>query len=148
MSEALVMQAEVRGGRMDLNRSRISEWLKEQRDGQYLVTIERQRATRSAAQNAYYHGLILKLISEHTGYTPDEVHEFCKMKFNAKTVTVADDHGVIVDEQRVGVSTTKLNKLTFGEYCEQIRIWAASELHVYIPDPDPNWRQNNDTEAA
>lgn len=147
MSEPIQMPAKLESGTLKLNRGKLRELLKGQRDGLYTVTIERQHATRSAAQNAYYHGVVLKLLSEHTGYTHDEIHEFCKLKFNAKTVTLANDHGEIVDEQRVGLTTTRLNKLTFGEYCESIRIWAASELQVYIPDPDPNWREN-DTEAA
>lgn len=142
MSEPIVMSARLESGVLHLNRTRLKERLAGERDGLYSVTIERRHATRSAAQNAWYHGVILKLLSEHTGYTHDEMHEYCKLKFNSRIVTVATDTGEIIDEQRVGLTTTRLNKLTFGEYCEQIRQWAAAELQVYIPDPDVDWRIN------
>jgi hypothetical protein len=105
------------------------------RDGEVLITVERARATRSHAQNAWYFGCILKALSDHTGYTVDELHEYCKQRFNAKTVAFCDHDGVIKDEQTIGLSTTKLNKITFGEYCEAIRQWAAQDLDVVIPDP-------------
>lgn len=111
-------------------------------DGEVLVTIERARATRSLEQNAWYFGVILKVLSEHTGYGVDELHEYCKQRFNPKRLALVDAHGEIVDSQAIGQSTTKLNKVTFGEYCEQIRQWAASELGCAIPDPDPNWKES------
>jgi len=116
-------------------------------DGEVSVTITKQRATRSQEQNAYYFGVVLRLLSEHTGHTVDELHEYCKQRFNAKTVLVQDAAGVVVDEQRIGLSTTKLNRVTFGEYLEAIRQWAAEDLHVDIPDPDPNWRQREHAAA-
>ena len=36
----------------------------------------------------------------------------------------------------VGGSTTKLNKIEFGEYLRAIQQWAAEDLDVYIPDPE------------
>lgn len=114
-------------------------------DGEVTITVERKRATRSEIQNKWYWGQILRLLSEHTGYTVDELHDYCKQRFNATTVCVIDQRsGDVVDQQRIGKSTAKLNRVAFGEYCEQIRQWAASDLGVVIPDPDPNWRQKED----
>lgn len=112
------------------------------RDGEVLITVERARATRSDLQNRWYFGQILRLLAEHTGYTIDELHEYCKQRFNPKRVTFCDDNGVVTDEQTIGLSTTKLNRVTFGEYCEAIRSWAAADLGVVIPDPDPAWRRS------
>lgn len=138
MSTSLVLSAEVRKGKLLMNAKRVASWLKGRKDGPYTVTIERRHATRSVLQNAWYFGCILPALAEHTGYTVDELHEYCKSRFNPKQVIVTNEHGEIVDEQRIGLSTTGLNKLTFGEYCEQIRQWAARDLGVVIPDPDPN----------
>jgi hypothetical protein len=110
-------------------------------DGEVTITVAAKRATRSALQNAYYFGVCLRLLSEHTGYTVDELHEYCKQRFNAKTVCLVDADGVVKDESRVGMSTAKLNRITFGEYCEAIRIWAAADLDVRIPDPNPAWKE-------
>lgn len=110
------------------------------RDGEVLVTVERVRATRSDQQNRWYWGVILPALAEHTGYTVDELHEYCKQRFNAKRLCIVDGQGVVADEQTIGQSTAKLNKLTFGEYCEAIRQWAARDLEIEIPDPDPDWK--------
>lgn len=140
MTTALVLPADLRKGKLTLNAKRIAAWLKGRRDGPYTVTIERRHATRSLLQNAYYFGVILPALADYTGYTVDELHEYCKGRFNPKQVIVANAHGEIIDEQRIGLSTTTLNRLTFGEYCESIRQWAARDLGVVIPDPDPDWK--------
>ena len=139
--------ARVFTGRITAGKLHVRGWKAlELRDGEVLITIERARATRSLEQNRYYFGVVLRLLSEHTGYTVDELHEYCKLRFNAKRVSFCDADGVVKDEDRIGQSTTKLNRVTFGEYCEAIRQWAAADLGVVIPDPDPHWHEQ--TEAA
>jgi hypothetical protein len=118
------------------NRRAFDKALRSMKDGEVLVRVERVHATRSKSQNAWYWGVIVELISEHTGYTPDEVHELLKAKFIPKKLAVAKDNGEIVGEFVIGGSTRKLNKLTFGEYCEAIRRWAAQDLDIVIPDPE------------
>jgi len=98
--------------------------------------IEKRRATRSLNQNAWYWGCIVEAISEHTGYTPDEVHDLLKQKFIPKKLAIQDGNGEIKDELVIGGTTTKLNKVQFGEYCEAIRRWAAMDLDIVIPDPE------------
>lgn len=136
----IVMPAQLSGGKLTLNRERLQALLAGRRDGDLTLTFERRHATRSAAQNAWYWACILPALADYTGYTIDEMHEFCKRRFNAKQVIVTNAHGEIVDEERIGQTTTLLNKLTFGEYCESIRQWAAAELDINIPDPDVDWR--------
>lgn len=140
MADTHVFTGQIRGGKLQ-----VRGWKPiAMRDGEVLITVERARATRSLAQNAWYWGQILRLLAEHTGYTVDELHEYCKQRFNAKRMTFCDEHGVVTDEETIGLSTTKLNRVTFGEYCERIREWAAADLHVAIPDPDPAWRENQE----
>ena len=132
-----VLSGAVRGGKLKIRGWQgVQDW----RDGEITITIARKRATRSQLQNAWYFGVILRLLSEHTGYTVDEMHDYCKVRFNGETLLLQDANGVVVDEQRIGQSTAKLGKNDFGEYCEQIRQWAAVDLGVLIPDPDVDWR--------
>lgn len=114
-------------------------------DGEVTITVAAKRATRSALQNAWYWGQILRLLSEHTGYTVDELHEYCKQRFNPKRVSFCDANGEVKDEAAIGQSTARLNRIAFADYCEAIREWAAGEpLYVAIPDPDPNWREKDE----
>jgi len=83
----------------------------------------------------------VELVSEHTGYTPDEVHELAKQMFIPKRLAVADGNGEIRGEYVIGGTTTTLNTIEFGEFVESFRRWAAQDLDVVIPDPDPDWRE-------
>ncbi len=116
------------------------------RDGEVLITIERAYATRSAQSNAWYWSQVVGLVAKHTGYTADEIHEIYKAKFLPKALAFANANGEVVDELVIGGSTAKLNIPEFADYCERIREWAADELGVVIPDPDPQWRAHERTE--
>lgn len=138
MSEwPIILPGQLVSGRLKVNRRRLAELLRARRDCELTILIEKRHATRSAAQNAYYWAGVIGSISEHTGYTPDEVHELLKAKFLPKRMAVADKNGVIVDELVIGGTTTRLNRLEFGEYIERVRQWAAESLDLVIHDPLP-----------
>ncbi len=126
----------VKAGRLEIRkRKQFKESLRRMRDGAVRVTVERVHATRSLQQSRFYWGVVVELLSDHTGYTPDEIHELLKAKFIPKKLAVTDGNGEIVGEFVIGGTTTKLNKIEFGEYMESIRQWAA-EIGVVIPDAE------------
>lgn len=94
-------------------------------EGKYVeVVVRKERSERSNNQNNYYWGVVLQLLSDHTGYTTDEMHEICKHQF------------LIVHGQFDYVkSTTKLNTVEFEKYLDDIKNWAAV-LGVNIPNPN------------
>ena len=98
------------------------------------ITVKRLRATRSAESNRFYWGVVLAAISDYTGYTPEELHDVLKAKFLPKHVAFADRNGEVVEEYVLGGSTRGLNTKEFSAYIERIRMWAAADLQVYIPD--------------
>jgi hypothetical protein len=98
-----------------------------QSDGRYIWPMpEKERHIRSIQQNKYYHGVICKLISDHTGYTSDEVHQILAEQF----LSYEKDGRTFVQ------STTKLKTTEFESYMEDCRRWASMELQVYIPLPN------------
>lgn len=132
----IVTTAELKRGRMQIrNWNRVASELGAMRDGELRISITRAHATRSLNQNAWYWACVVGLVAEHTGYTPDEIHEIYKAKFIPKRLALANGNGEITGEFVIGGTTTQLNKLEFGEFCESIREWAADELGVVIPDP-------------
>lgn len=90
------------------------------------VTIQKEAAKRSNDQNAYYWGVVIQLISDNTGHTPDEVHEAMKMMFLKVPGT-----GGLPETIR---SSAKLSTKDFGEFVEKVKRWAASSIGVYCPD--------------
>lgn len=106
------------------------------KDCEVTILIERATATRSLVANAYYWGVVVHLISEHTGHTPEETHDLLKVMFLPKKLAMLGRNGDLVNELVIGGSTTKLNKVEFYEYCQRIREWSQDSLDLYIPRPD------------
>jgi hypothetical protein len=133
----VILPAQLVRGRLKLNRVRLQKLLRSKRDCELVLVLEKKHATRSLAQNAFYFGVVLACISEYTGYTTDELHEFCKARFLPKRITLADKNGEVTEEIVIGTSTTTLNKVQFSDYIEDIRKWAAETLDLNIPNPLP-----------
>jgi hypothetical protein len=93
--------------------------------GKYFLCVEKNSKLRSVQQNRYLWGVVYKMISDDTGYTPEEVHFLMKKQF--------------LSYEKNGVeflnSTTKLKAVDFDTYIENIRRFAAMELSINIPDP-------------
>lgn len=137
MAREVVASGVIASGRLEIRqRDRFLVALQRMRDGEVFVTVTRRTATRSLQQNRWYWGVIVELLSEHTGYRPEEIHDVLKAKFLPKRLAIADGNGAIKGEFVIGGSTTRLNTLEFGEYCEAVRQWALEELGVVIPDPE------------
>ena len=72
---------------------------------------------RSSPQNRYFHGVVLPILADHTGYTDDEMKAICKWKFKIK-------------------STSELSTAEFEQFCSNIRQWASLELSAWVPEPN------------
>jgi hypothetical protein len=96
------------------------------------VTVEKIKHTRSHSQNAYYHGVIVKLIAQHTGHDPEQVHELLKAMFSPKWHYAAP---LTATEFVIPTSTARLDTVEFVEYTEKCRVWAAEFLGLNIPLP-------------
>lgn len=141
--------AKVENGKLLIrNRRLFDECISAWPDCECVVTIEKKHATRSVQANRYWWGVCVALVSDHTGYTPEEVHDLAKHMFLPKALAVTGRNGELLGEFVVGGTTSSLNKLEFGDFIAKFRMWALEKLGVEIPEPDPNWWQNRGTDAA
>lgn len=134
----VVASATVKDGRLFIhNRAAFDSAVQGIRPGtQVEVAVTRLYATRSIRQNRWYWGVCVALLSEHTGYGPEEMHDILKAKFLPKQLAVTNGNGRIVDSFVIGGSTRELNTVEFKDYTERIQQWAAEDLGVVIPDPE------------
>lgn len=113
----------------------LSRGLAEMPDGEVLVTVSLPRATRSSRLNRLYWAGYVRPFSEHTGYTPMEVHEYFKQRFlskHSKRLVIADTHGEVRDEAEIGALTTKtLSETEFKDYLREIEALAL-ELDIQV----------------
>jgi len=123
----------VENGKLSLRNPQIFKVELQDLHGDVSVEIVEGRGKRSQQQNKYYHGVVCRLISDHTGYLPEEVHEFLKEKFltEKKHVIIGTDERDIET-----ASTTRLTTKEFEEFTENVRRWAAVELQINIPEPN------------
>jgi hypothetical protein len=94
--------------------------------GEIQLTVSKVRKPRSNQENAYYWAVIIEILRNELGYTPDEMHEALKWKFlkihEGKIPTVR--------------STSDLSTVEFEAYMTQIREWASIDMNIYIPEPN------------
>jgi len=91
-----------------------------------IIVRPRTKPQRSNRQNKYLHGVVYKLISEHTGFEPEEVHELMKFKFLRAQL----------GKWETTVSTKKLTTVQFSEYIEKINKFCIGEFGFQIPLPN------------
>jgi len=95
------------------------------------VVISAFRKDRTLPQNRYYWGVVLKHVSDYTGYTDEEAHDLFKDTFlTKKTVTI----GSKTIERTP--STTELSTIEFNEFIESVCRYVASEIGLAIPQPN------------
>jgi hypothetical protein len=98
--------------------------------GKYIrVQFSKLRKNRSAEQNRYYWGVVIRMIGEYCGYFTTEelqsLHEEIKKK-------------ILPTKGRFNIpeSTAKMSTDDFSNYVEKVKIFAAKELNLYIPEPN------------
>lgn len=93
------------------------------------VEIKEYKKNRSNAQNRTY-WMWLKVLSVHTGYDDDELHETLKIRLLG-----TDSKMILGENMTLPKSTTKLNMKEFADYLGKIEMMAET-LCVKLPHPD------------
>lgn len=109
---------------------RLIEILRQKRPP-YKVLIEEMKGHRTIDQNAYYFGVVCKMIGDDIGCTVDEVHDYMAGRFLIDYWM--DKQGVMRFERR---STTQSSPNDFWEYIQMVCEFAQRELNIDIPDPN------------
>lgn len=93
------------------------------------LKVEPVTVSRSLSQNAFA-WLVFTVISQETGYTKEEVYQFCLKKFPVhKEVTIGDEISLIE------ISMSKMDKPQMSHFIDQFTTFFRSEGYS-IPDPE------------
>ncbi len=95
-------------------------------DKEVSIVVKRFAKQRSGQQNKYYWGVVLKSISDFTGYDTEDLHTHFKYHFLRKKV------GKLTAFR----STRDLDTLDFTEYIDKVIRFARERLSVEVPTPD------------
>lgn len=121
-----IFYADAFGGKLQLrDREGLDRFVSGLEGKEVELAIRLRRRRRSDSANAYFHGVVCKLISEHLGYELEEVKELLKSMF--------------LKIERDGRSfcrpTSSLDSKAMWEFIDRCIRWAAIELNLVIPDP-------------
>ena len=105
-----------------------SMWLAHMEGKTVYCHFKLQSKPKSSAQQGYYWGVVLKVISDYTGHETDELHEIFKNKFLRE-----DDNSAIGYRIK---STSTLSAAEMCEYMSRVITWASVEIGCYIPSPE------------
>jgi hypothetical protein len=95
--------------------------------GKHVEGILRKRRTKRSSQaNRYYFGVVVKILAEHCGYDPQEMHEALAFRFLR-----IEDCPITGAPRRK--HTPETDSTEFSEYVNHC-IRLAAELGVVIPD--------------
>tara|TARA_Y100001973_G_scaffold91274_1_gene139743 strand:+ start:500 stop:904 length:405 start_codon:yes stop_codon:yes gene_type:complete len=124
-------KAFVKNGKITFqNREQFDKDLSNNEGKNVYITIREQKNRRSLNLNSYYWAVVVRLVSNETGYDKEEAHEILKSMFLRTRYQIK---GIWVDGMK---STTKLSNQEMTEYIEEIKRFASSSLGLYIPDPN------------
>lgn len=100
----------------------------------------KEQKMRSLPQNKYYFKVIVEILSDHLGYTKDQIHELLKEEFLYEILHIKTKDGI--KEKKIVRSTTELTTAEAEKFYSDIRQWASLELNCYIPEPNEILTEN------
>lgn len=96
------------------------------------IVISEFRKKRSNDQNAFLHGVPLKILCDHTGYSMDDMREYLCGEWSGW-----EDYEVFGKKKVKPILTTsQMDTKQFTDFLEWIQWWASSTLNIRIPDPN------------
>lgn len=97
----------------------------------FKIAIQEIHPSRSVDANSYYWGVVIKMIADTTGHTPEEIHEYYK------TLFLTDYAPNKINEWSLRVrSTTELDRAEFMNYALKVRAHAMVNTGIDIPLPN------------
>jgi len=127
----LKFKASVKNGKASLDKPHLySEAIKKYEGKEIQITIDKWSSIRTHQQNSYLHGVLFKMIAEHTGYSIQEAKNKVKCE-----IGFYDEIKVKGEKVLIMKETSKLNKKDFGEFVDSVRIFAMERLDLNLPLP-------------
>lgn len=142
-----IFSGKARGGKFVPNEGKMLKDLLTRLDGDNVYITISNKKPRSVEQNAYFHGVILKMLSSYTGHSADEMKLCLRNMFLMKMKSYPryeKKEGKLIkgiSMEQVPVSTSELSTKEFEDFNKRCRAFGA-ELGVSIPLPNEVELQN------
>lgn len=101
------------------NRNKFDEYLLTL-EGEIEIVVFKPEKAKTLRQLSYYFGVCIRMIAEEIGESPEKAHKDMK-DMHLKWVTPK-------------VSVSQCTTVELKEYIDRIKMWAATEINLNIPD--------------
>jgi hypothetical protein len=128
----MTIPATIKSGKLEYNRFAFEAFAKRGGDGEYDMELHPRGTAKTSRQLAYVFGVVVPVISEHLGYTREDVRYYLKKRFGAFVERVDIDTGEIVSEPKSMARYTKGEASVFID--ESIQF--ATSIGCMIPHPE------------
>lgn len=105
------------------------------------IEVELRRARRKASrkQHGFWRAVVVPMVATHMGHSKRE-HDAVHDALMRELVGLKPDCD---PRLQIRASSADMSTGEFNEWLiEQVQVWAADHLDLFIPDPDPAWREN------
>ena len=92
-----------------------------------VFTLKENKDFRTNSQNKLW-WKYMQIIGDHLGYTKEECHDICKLKFLKRE---RYEDGIRVEYLK---STAQLTKKEFKKLVDEVIIWAAKTFSINLPN--------------
>ena len=122
-----IWKATITAGKLKIqHRDNFIDYISEYEGKVVEVIVRESKSIRSLNQNDLYWAM-LEIVSDHTGYTKDELHEEFRHKF------LSDKMKVIGEAFIYSRSTTSLKTDEMSRYLADIKFFCFHELGLTLP---------------
>lgn len=111
------------------DKSTFNSYIANLRDGEIIISVEKPKKIRSLNQNRYGYGIVLKQLSEFTGYDQSEIKVAAKKALGF--VTRIEMGSKVYESVR---SSATFSTVEWEQYMTLLRKW-GDEAGIYIPEP-------------
>lgn len=102
----------------------------EERDGEFVIEIKKNRRQRSLAQNGYL-WVMCTIIGTHLGITKESAYKMICLENNAEIIKFPNGKVKLIPG-----GTSELDTAQMSQFITKVREFANQELGMYIKNPD------------
>lgn len=127
-----MIPATIKSGKLEYNRYAFDAYAKKHGDGEYEMELTPKGEGKTRRQLRYIYGVIIPAISEHLGYSKDDIKQYIKRRFGVVFEYVDIDTGEVKTEPK---SFADYRKGEMTALLDETILW-ASEIGVHVPHPE------------
>ena len=130
----MIFPAQIKNKVITFSKDKFWQFLTSQKDGRYLVVVERVRAKRSNPQNNLWHGPWNRIIADELGYIVPQ--DGCQPTKIALGMCHTETDKITKKRKWICPSTAKMNVSDMTDFLMRVETFYLSEFNIKLPSKE------------